>query len=222
MQIDDNNLNPAIEKLPKDESPLHRDEEPHPPSVYRRTDFYYSKSNPQGLGKWDSIAGFSFGSVASAKSEEVNDIHDMRVVVVYDTIDAAQHATQALARIHRQVGTATEFIPLGWSFDLLSEPEWRAIALEDALQADILMLATSRSGELPLSVIDWLGSAIAGKSGNSDAVVAFLGIGETGAQSPSPHSRWMQSLSQSAGLDFFSNARPELLAVCDPLPETNH
>ena len=133
--------------------------------------------------------------------------HPLRVVLTYQDIAAGQCAMRVLNGLARGLGDDLEFQPLLWSFDLLSDPDWRAAATSDVLNADILLISTSSPNPLPDSVERWVKDAIGRKRGTDAAVVAIFGSEDNPDGAGSPRLEAVRAAAQQAGLDFFAPLR---------------
>ena len=127
-----------------------------------------------------------------------------RAVVIYDDVRAGARATSTLTALTAEFeGEMAEMRPQLWRFDLLEDPDWSAVALADAINADLLCLSTSGASAFSGTIEDWIKLCIAGKRGTGAAIVALLGsdnLNEPG----SPQFQLVQSAAKCAGLDFFA------------------
>jgi len=74
------------------------------------------------------------------------------MVIVYDDAPAGTRAIRTLEGARRQLGGGIELYPSLWRFDLLEDPDWRAAATAEAVQAGLVIISTSSKGELPAAV----------------------------------------------------------------------
>jgi hypothetical protein len=126
-------------------------------------------------------------------------------VILYDDASAghrAMHTATTLSNGRR--GTWLEIKTQPWRFDLLDDPEWFALALADAINADMLILSVSRENSLPAMVEDWLKLCLMRKRGTDAAVVALLGPDDHLDEPVCPRFRFVQRVAEAAGLDFFA------------------
>ena len=54
-------------------------------------------------------------------------------IIVYDNAPAGKHAIHTLEGVRRQLGGGIELYPSLWRFDLLEDPDWRAVAAAEAV-----------------------------------------------------------------------------------------
>jgi len=127
-----------------------------------------------------------------------------KVVVVYDDVPAGQHAIRVLANLFHKPEDRLQLLPRFWRFDFLEDTDRFALALADATDADIIVIATSSSHGLNISVEDWIKSCLLRKRGSSAAVVALLGPEQGMDGQDSPRFQFLQGAARKAGLDFFA------------------
>ena len=94
--------------------------------------------------------------------------------------------------------------PQLWRFDLLQDSEWFALALADAINADMLIFSTSSAHGLSVIVENWLKLCIARKRGTSTSVIALLGPDDYLDEPVCLRFRFVQGMASGAGLDFFA------------------
>ena len=128
----------------------------------------------------------------------------LRVVIAYDDLAAGKRAMRVMTDLAKAFGDDIEFKPFPWSFDLLADLGWRAVAANDAIKADILIIATSRAGPLPLTIGRWAEDAIHRKRGTAAAVVALFGSEQNPDGAGSSRLIGIQMAARRAGLDFFA------------------
>ncbi len=127
-----------------------------------------------------------------------------KVVVVYDDVSAGQHAIRVLANVFPEPEDRLQLLPRFWRFDFLEDTDWFALALADATDADIIVIATSSNHGLNISVEDWIRSCLPRKRGSSAAVVALLGPEQGMDGQDSPRLQFLEAAARNAGLDFFA------------------
>lgn len=128
----------------------------------------------------------------------------LRVVIAYDDLAAGKHAMRVMTSLGKNFGDDIQFEPLPWSFDLLADVDWRAVAASDAVNADILIIATSDAQPLPPAIGRWAEDAIHRKQGTAAAVVALFGPEGNPDGAGSARLAAIQAAAQQAGLDFFA------------------
>lgn len=141
-------------------------------------------------------------SYLDADSTDTN--QELRVLIAYDDLDAGRRAMRVLANLGKGLDEATEFRTIPWPFDLLADLQWRDAAGSEAVDAEILMVATSGTNPLPTGVGRWFKDVIARKRGTKAAVVALFGPEEDPDGAGSSRLDEIQGAAQRAGLDFFA------------------
>ena len=142
------------------------------------------------------------GTNLEADSKEVT--QGLRVVIAYNDLAAGRRAMGLLSELGRELGEEIEFQPIPWSFDLLADVDWSAVSASDAVNADILIIATSDTEPLPAAVGRWTENAIDSKRGTVGAVVALFGPEENPDRFGSSRLLAIQTAAHRAGLDFFA------------------
>lgn len=148
----------------------------------------------------------TFMDEASLNTDSRDQNPSLRVVIAYDDLAAGKRAMRVMTRLGESFGGNLRFEPLPWSFDLLSDVDWRAVAASDAVNADILIIATSSAHPLPPAVGSWAEDVISIKRGTAAAVVALFGSEENPDGAGSSRLEAIQTVAQKAGLGFFSPA----------------
>jgi hypothetical protein len=145
-----------------------------------------------------------FTDEASLAADATETKPTLRVVIAYDAVAAGQRALRMVTHLAKRQGDDIEFELLPWSFDLLAEAGWQAVASNDVATSDILVLATHGPHPLPSRVGQWAEDAIRRKHGTATAVVALFGPEENPDGAGSVRLRAMQQVVREAGLDFFA------------------
>ena len=135
-----------------------------------------------------------------------NEGRPLRVVIAYSDTAAGKRAMHMLADLALRLGDEIKFHPIPWSFDLLTTVDWREVAASDAVNADILIIATSHANRLPSDVEEWAESAISRKRGTAAAVVALFGSDDRPGCAGSSRLETIQRAAHQAGLEFFAPA----------------
>lgn len=130
--------------------------------------------------------------------------HPLRVVIAYHETNAGKRAMRVMTDLGLGLGGAIEFQPLLWSFELLEATAWAELAADDAINADILIIAASSADPLSPAVGRWAEAAISRKQGTAAAVVALLGPEEHPDGHGSSRLEAIRVAASQAGLDFFA------------------
>lgn len=127
--------------------------------------------------------------------------HLFSVVIAYDNLTAGQRAMHTLMTLVEQFrGEGVEMRPQLWRFDLLEDPQWFAVALSDAIRADMLIISTSSTENLPGSMNRWLSQCLACKESGGGAIVA---LPAAGGEADTLQFHFVRNATTEAGLDFF-------------------
>ena len=141
------------------------------------------------------------------------------VVIVYDDAPAGEHAIRTLEGVTHQLSGRITLHPLLWRFDLLEDPDWRAAATAEAVQAGLVVISTSSKGDLPAAVRDWV-HAWLGMNRGTAALAALLGPADDLDGADSPRIQLLKSAAAARGAGFFAPtphaASPPLAAA--PFP----
>jgi len=128
----------------------------------------------------------------------------LQVTIAYKDLAAGKRAMHTLAQLGRGLVDDIEFQPFPWSFELLLDANWRDIAFRHAVQADILILATSDSAPVPTGVTQWMETILDRKQGTDCAVVALFGTELQPEPDDSSRIQALRVATQKAGLPFFA------------------
>lgn len=88
---------------------------------------------------------------------EIEDSPAFSVLIAYEDFDTGKLAKRTYDFLVENLGRDCEFVNQMWKFDVLSIPNLREIAVEDAARADIIILSC-RGDELPEHVKLWIES----------------------------------------------------------------
>jgi hypothetical protein len=130
----------------------------------------------------------------------------LNVVIAYDDVPAGQHAMHILGDVADNFGSNIELRPQLWAFRFLDNPDWRALAAKDVLEADMLIISTSSENELPAAVRNWFNSCLAQRCGADLAVIALLGSPDKLDEHYSARFQYVQRAVSEASCDFFAPA----------------
>ena len=128
----------------------------------------------------------------------------LRVVLLYENRAAGQRAMRLLDWLDERIGEQMELQPQLWRFDLLKDPEWRALAQADAANAQLIVVATCSDADLPGAVKSWLTDWAARSIPGEAALVALLSSHRPRAGGESSAYRFLQTTAREAGQAFFA------------------
>lgn len=137
----------------------------------------------------------------------------LRVVIAYNNRTAGFRAMRMMGDLGRSNGNDGDFHPILWPFELLADEDWGQLAADDALRADVLIIATSCENPLPAAVGRWAESTIRRKQGTAAVVVVLFGSEEHPDGRDSSRLKVIQTAARGAGIEFFASATPHEPAV---------
>ena len=125
-----------------------------------------------------------------------------KVVIAYETFAAAARARQVSDRLNAELNLECDV----WNMDSLVHPPLRELAVAAAAQADVIIIATHGSEDLPMFVKDWIEGWLPRKKSGPTALVALLvDKGETSGEPPAL-CIYLGRIAERGGMDFVSNA----------------
>lgn len=98
-----------------------------------------------------------------------------RVFLGYADVPAVRGATATINDAIRSTGRSFAIEPMLWSFAQLANAYWRDRAVRAALDADIVVLASSRPGALSADIEAWIEAFLAANRGRRATIVAISG-----------------------------------------------
>ena len=126
------------------------------------------------------------------------------VVIVYDDASAGKHAIHTLEGVTHRLSGSIPLHPSLWRFDLLEDPDWRAAATAEAVQAGLVVISTSSKSDLPATIRDWVHGCLQAGTSAPGALVALLGPAGAMDTSDSPRIQFLRNAAQAAGFGFFA------------------
>ena len=97
-----------------------------------------------------------------------------RVVMAYDDFNSGKRAMDACQFLGFQLGGTIELRSSMWKFDILRNDRLNEMAVEDAIEADVIIVANARDAGLPAEVAKWIEGWVPRKRGQTAALVALL------------------------------------------------
>lgn len=98
-----------------------------------------------------------------------------KVFIGYADVSAVRRATSTIADAVRGSGRRFEIQPMLWRFSQLISSHWHDRAITAALDADIIVLASSNSADLSQKIEEWVDAYLAARHGKRTTIVAVLG-----------------------------------------------
>ena len=126
----------------------------------------------------------------------------LKAAVIYDDFDVAARAAALLERVAIRTDEAMKWDVKPWRLDLLKSPALAGAALDETLDADLVVVALGRTHLLPDELREWLESWAARRQ-VQDAALLVLCPEETAG----PRSCWdrLQEFAEWRGLLFLGN-----------------
>jgi len=124
------------------------------------------------------------------------------VVMAYDDFTSGKRAMDACNFLVFQLGDGVEWRSSMWKFDVLGHAKLNQIAIEDALEADVIIVANARNSGLPAEARKWIDGWVPGKRGQTAALVALLDFtGDQLTESAQAYA-FLKEAATSADIDF--------------------
>jgi hypothetical protein len=124
------------------------------------------------------------------------------LVVAYEEQATRDRAMLLYDRMAQHLMDDYDFQCAWWKLDHLREPSLMEQAVDDAIQANMIIVSLASGSTVPKTALDWMKAWAPSKPGNKSALVALLGSGE---QAGPPDSRQvcLQRIARQARMDFF-------------------
>jgi len=158
----------------------------------QRTLFGVSMKLPQGI------------AAAAAAATRAGRASDFRVVMVYDDFVAGKRAMETCNFLLMQLGRGVQLNSSMWKFDVLRCAKLKEMAVEDALEADVVIVANGRNCGLPPEVIDWLKCWTPTRRSGAAALVALMDYTGEDSREPARAHITLKHAAAKAGMDFLS------------------
>jgi len=128
------------------------------------------------------------------------------VVIAYEDFAAGKHAKETYDYLVNELGEDYAFNNQMWKFDVLNHPKMQEMAVKDATRADLIIISTQSSGELPPEVKSWIGEWMTKKS-RAKGLAVLVNDSNRKRQKPTAVNSYLQAVAREAQMDFF--AQPE-------------
>jgi hypothetical protein len=140
-------------------------------------------------------------NVLSAESKEA-----WSVAVLYEDSEVRQRALRVGDHLMRQFWSEIEFDFNWWRFSFLEDLTLAQQAGRHLADADVVILALRREGELPANLKRWLEEFLAARGVREGAFIALFD--EEGSPPPTGCRRdlYLRSLAQRSGMDYLREA----------------
>lgn len=126
------------------------------------------------------------------------------VVIVYEDFAAGKHAKETYDYLVHQLGRDFDFTNQMWKFDVLGNCKMNELAVKDAVMADLIIVSTHGTDELPAEVKAWLEHWVTLKS-NAMALVYLVDHPNIQESPESAATRsYLQDAAKRAAIGFFA------------------
>jgi hypothetical protein len=150
---------------------------------------------------------------AGAKAKPV-----FRVVMAYDDFTAGKRAIDTCNFLVSRIGGSIELRSSMWKFDVLRSIKLHQIAVDDAIEADVIIVANARESGLPEEVKEWVNSWVSRKGGQAAALVALLDFTGEDTREPTQAYAFLKGAASTARIDFLPQ---EIRSAKNRMPYTS-
>jgi hypothetical protein len=138
----------------------------------------------------------------AARGLETDREEVFRVVMAYDDFNSGKRAMDACNFLGFQLGGGVELRSSMWKFDILRNDRLKEIAVEDAIEADVIIVANAPDAGLPVDVARWIEAWVPRKRGQTAALVALLDFTGKDPRESAQAYALLKSAAASASIDF--------------------
>jgi hypothetical protein len=125
-----------------------------------------------------------------------------RVVMAYDDFTSGKRAMDACHFLGFQLGGGVELRSSMWKFDILRNARLNEIAVADAIEADVIIVANAPDAGLPEEVARWVEAWVPRKRGQTAALVALLDFTGKDPRESAQAYALLKGAAASASIDF--------------------
>ncbi len=136
-------------------------------------------------------------------SKDRADIPVFRVVIVYEDFTTARRAKQAYDFLAANLTHEWQVTSQMWKFGLLRIPEIRAMAAEDVMLADLIIVSCKGDGELPADVKDWI-EMWQGDKGEPVGLIVLFDRPPEQAEHASATQTYLERVAKRRRMEFFT------------------
>ena len=131
----------------------------------------------------------------------------LKMFLIYSGKASAQLATRVAASLQRKLGSDFCVRESTWNSELLQSPKLRALAATEAMDSDLVLIATAEGNPLDEELNKWFELWQDRPRETPSALVALLQR-ET-ADAPHPVEKSLRQFAASAHMDFFCHSQLE-------------
>lgn len=159
----------------------------------------------------------------ATSSEEAS---HLSITIAYQSVKCHQRALRTYESVAARLSAEYQFTPSVWKFDLFQFQNMRTLAVEDAIEADILIVCASQVESIDDGFYQWLAEWSGGKTNKPSAIVALFAGSEDDSLSGNKLKTRLEAVAKDVGMSFFSenvrsdetaddpNARVSTFSVC--------
>lgn len=138
----------------------------------------------------------------------------INVVTAYEDFATGQRAIETYSNLVLRLGHEFQFRTNMWKFEVLQQPKLLEMAVQDALDAQIIIVSTHGESELPQPVQDWIQMWASRRDGDACALVALFDCVTPARLEVRSIRSHLSRIALAGQMDFFSQP-PECAADLD-------
>lgn len=141
-----------------------------------------------------------------ASMAPANDL-TLNVVMVYEDFSTGYRAMSVYDMLARELGPGWLYNQNMWKFEVLERPKLKPIAVHDAEDADVIIVAAHAETDLPPAVKSWIRMWMPSKREDPAALVALIETEaeDEGKERDFPAVSYLRSIADKVPMDFFSH-----------------
>ncbi len=128
------------------------------------------------------------------------------LVVAYEDRATRNRALHLYDHLAQQLLDDYDFKCAWWKFDHLSDPSLRDHSIDDAAQANMVIVSLHARPEIPEEHKRWVESWLALREQRKCALVAMVGDGEQASVDSSSLISWLRNAARLGHMDFFNHS----------------
>ncbi len=132
----------------------------------------------------------------------------LRLVVVYSEKLGAQIGSRACRQLKKTLGKRFQIAQSVWNTELFKSPKLRLMAAREAMEADLVFIATSEGTPLEPEVAEWL--ELWQKRGRSGGAALVALLKRQSLNTPHLVAEALHQFAKDAKMDFFCHSEVEM------------
>lgn len=128
----------------------------------------------------------------------------LKVFVLYSEKCGAELGSRACRALRQKLGRDFHFTQSVWNAELLKSPKLRALAAKEAMEADIVFIATSEGLPLEAEVTQWL--ELWKKRGRNGGAALVALLKRNSIHAPHIVAETLHAFAKAAKMDFFCHS----------------